>query len=312
MAFAQFTNHLKNPTRLHALVMLALASGSLAFAATSAAATSVDEHRALNPQGSVEIDNVAGSIDVQGWDKSEVAVTGTIGNNVQRVDVTGDSDRISIRVVLPKGLHFGMRDGDAHLLIHVPINSSVSASLVSSDLKVSAVHGALELRSVSGNISGDGGGDLRANDVSGDIHFTATAAKRIEVKAISGTIVLTGGNTDIEVSSVSGDARLTLGTVSRGRFKTVSGNISATLAAAADAQIDGESVSGDIKLEFPSEPAADFDVQTLSGDIDNCFGPKPVEQRHGPGRRLTFKTGDTSARIHLTSASGEVRLCAKK
>jgi DUF4097 and DUF4098 domain-containing protein YvlB len=132
------------------------------------------------------------------------------------------------------------------------------------------------------------------------------------VKAISGSVVLTGGNTDIEASSVSGDVRLTLGTVSRARFKSISGGLSATLGAAADAQIDGQTVSGDIKLDFAGEPAADFDVQTLSGDIDNCFGPKPDEPRHGPGKRLTFKTGDTSARVHLTSNSGDVRLCAKK
>jgi hypothetical protein len=301
-----FANHLKSPIRLCALALLA-APWPLAHAATS-----VDEHRAANPSGAVEIDNVAGLIDVQGWDKPEVAVTGTIGKDVERVDVTGDGNRTSIRVVLPRGMHWNMNDGDAHLVIHVPTNSSVSASLVSSDLKISAVRGALELRTVSGNISGEGGGDLRANDVSGDIHFTATAAKRIEVKAISGTIVLTGGNADVEATTVSGDVRLTLGTVSHARFKSVSGGVSATLAAAADAQIDGESVSGDIRLDFAGEPAADFDVQTLSGDIENCFGPKPVEPRHGPGKRLTFKTGDTSGRVHLTSNSGDVRLCARK
>jgi hypothetical protein len=303
---SEFANHSKSPIRLCALALLA-APWSLAHASTS-----VDEHRPANPSGAVEIDNVAGLIDVQGWDKSEVAVTGTIGKDVERVDVTSDGNRTSIRVVLPKGMHWHMNDGDANLVIHVPTNSSVSASLVSSDLKISAVRGALELRTVSGNISGDGGGDLRANDVSGDIHFTATAAKRIEVKAISGSIVLTGGNADVEATTVSGDVRLTLGTVSHARFKSVSGGVSATLAAAADAQIDGESVSGDIRLDFAGEPAADFDVQTLSGDIENCFGPKPVEPRHGPGKRLTFKTGDSSARVHLTSNSGEVRLCARK
>ena len=85
-----------------------------------------------------------------------------------------------------------------------------------------------------------------------------------------------------------------------------------SLAAASDAEIDGQSVSGDIRLDFASEPMADFDVQTLSGDINNCFGPKPVEPRHGPGKRLTFKTGETSARVHLTTNSGDVRLCTKK
>jgi Putative adhesin len=305
MTHVHFAYRLKIPCLVCALVLLA--PWSLAYAATS-----VDEHRPANPQGAVEIDNVAGMIDVQGWDKSEIAVTGTIGKDVERVDVTSDSSRTTIRVVLPKGMHWGMRDGEAHLVIHVPTDSSVSTSLVSSDLKISAVRGALELRTVSGNITGDGGGDVRANDVSGDIRLTATAAKRIEVKAISGNIVLTGGNADVEATSVSGDVHVTMGTVSRARFKTVSGTVSGQLAAAADAQIDGESVSGDIRLDFASEPMADFNVQTLSGDIDNCFGPKPTEPRHGPGKHLTFKTGDTSARVHLTSNSGDVRLCTKK
>jgi hypothetical protein len=306
MAYVQLAYRLTNPILVCAMALLA-SPWSLANAATS-----VEEHRPASPQGAVEIDNVAGSIDVQGWDKSEVAVTGTVGKDVERVDVASDGNRTSIRVVLPNGRHWGMRDGEAHLTIRVPTNSSVSSSMVSSDVRISAVRGALELRTVSGNITGEGGGDLRANAVSGDIHFTANAGKRIEVKAISGNIVLSGGNADVEATTVSGDARLTLGTVSRGRFKTVSGTISAALAAAADAQIDGESVSGDIRLEFASEPAADYDVQTLSGDIDNCFGPKPVEPRHGPGKRLTFKTGETSARVHLTTNSGDVRLCTKK
>jgi Putative adhesin len=291
---------------------LVCALTALAFPWLAHAATSVDEHRAANPQGAVEIDNVAGSIDVQGWDKSEVAVTGTIGKDVERVEVTGEGNRTSVRVILPQGQHWGRPDGEAHLVIHVPTNSSIAASLVSSDLKVSAVRGGLELRTVSGNISGEGGGDVHANAVSGDIHLTANSAKVIEVKAISGNIVLTGGNADIEATTVSGDAHLTLGTVSRARLKTVSGELSATLTATADAQIEGESVSGDVRLDFASAPAADFDIQTLSGDIDNCFGPKPTESRHGVGTRLSFKTGDSSARVRVSSHSGDVRLCAKK
>lgn len=305
MSHAHLTSRLNKPALICVLT-------SLAFPWLAQAATSVDEHRAANPQGAVQIDNVAGLIDVQGWDKSEVAVTGTIGKDVERVEVAGEGNRTSIRVILPQGHHWGMRDGEAHLVIHVPTNSSVAASMVSADLKVSAVHGGLELRTVSGNISGEGGGDVHANAVSGDIHLTANSAKVIEVKAISGNIVLTGGNADVEATTVSGDAQLTLGTVSRARFKTVSGNLSATLAAAADAQIEGESVSGDVKLDFASAPAADFDIQTISGDIDNCFGPKPIESRHGPGARLTFKTGDSSARVRISSHSGDVRLCAKK
>jgi hypothetical protein len=304
MPHAQSTLHPLRPLLVCALTVL-----TFQFAHAS---TSVDEHRPASAQGSVEIDNVAGLIDVQGWDKAEVAVTGTIGKGVERVDVTGDGNRTSINVILPNDRNWGMRDGEAHLVVHVPANSSIAASLVSSDVKISAVHGGLDLRTVSGNISGEGGGDVHLNSVSGDIHFKATAGKVIEIRAISGDVEVTGGNVQIDATTVSGNARLNLGSVSRARFKTVSGDFTAALSAAADAQIEAESVSGDIKLDFVSAPSADYDIQTFSGEIDNCFGPKPVESRHGPGARLSFKTGDGGARVRIASHSGEVRLCTKK
>ncbi|HEY2145748.1 MAG TPA: DUF4097 family beta strand repeat-containing protein [Steroidobacteraceae bacterium] len=276
------------------------------------AATTVDQHRPANPQGAVEISNVAGTVDVQGWDKSEVAVTGTIGKDVERVDVTGDGNRTTIRVVLPSGLNWGSRtDSEAHLIVHVPASSSLSTSLVSADLKVAGVLGDAKLQTVSGNVSADVGGDVRANVVSGDIKLTANSAKMIEVKAISGNIVLTGGNAEAEVTTVSGDATVTLGTVSRARFKAISGTLKAKLALSPDAQFDSETVSGDVTVEFAGEPAADFDIQSFSGGIENCFGPKPADVRHGSGQRLTFKTGDTHARVRISTKSGEVRMCAK-
>lgn len=284
---------------------LLLAPWSLAQAATA-----VDEHRPANPQGVVEIDNIAGSIDVQGWDKSEVAVTGTIGKDVDRVEVTNGADRTSIRVVVTKNHNWGSgRDGAANLVIHVPAGSSIAATLVSADLKVSAVHGDFKAQTVSGNISGEVGGDVHANAVSGDIHLVAGSAKAIEAKSISGDVVLTGGNADTEVTTVSGNAKLNLGTVPRARLRTISGDLSANLTAAPDISIEAESISGDIKLDFASTPAADYDVQTLSGDIENCFGPEAVRPQHGPGHHLRFKTGD--GRVRVTTKSGDVRLCAK-
>ena len=50
----------------------------------------------------VEISNVAGSIQVTGWDKSTVSVHGELGGSVERVDVTSQAGRTSIKVVLPE------------------------------------------------------------------------------------------------------------------------------------------------------------------------------------------------------------------
>ncbi len=160
-------------------------------------------------------------------------------------------------------------------------------------------------------MSGEVGGDLIANSVSGSVHLKAPGAKMIEVKTISGDIVLTGGDADTEVTSVSGDATMNLGSLPHARFKTISGNLRAALAIAPQAQIDAESVSGDLSFDFAGAPAADFDVRTFSGDIDNCFGPKPTKSEHGPGSRLSFKTGDTQARVVVATKSGDVKMCNK-
>ncbi len=276
------------------------------------AASSIDEHRAASPHGSIEVINVAGKIDIQGWDKSEVAVSGTVGKDVDRVDVTSEGDRTSIRVVLRSQHGWGSgSEGEAHLMVHVPTNSSISTSLVSSDLNITAVHGDVMLQTVSGSVRADVGGDVHASVVSGDVTVSANAAKAIEVKVVSGNVVLSGGDADTQVTTVSGDAKITLKTPVRARFQTVSGDIAASLNVGADSQIDGESVSGDIKLDFGASPAADFDIQSFSGEIDSCFGPKPVEARHGLGSRLTFKTGDSRAHVRMSTKSGRVGLCAK-
>jgi DUF4097 and DUF4098 domain-containing protein YvlB len=141
--------------------------------------------------------------------------------------------------------------------------------------------------------------------------LTARAAKAVEVKTISGDIQLVGGGGEVDIATVSGSGTIELADVTRARFKSVSGDMTADLALASDGLIEGESVSGDISLRFAAAPAAKFDVQSFSGDIRNCFGPKPMQSRYGPGSRLEFKNGDGNAHVRVNTKSGDVRLCVK-
>jgi len=274
------------------------------------AASSVNESRAADAQGTVEIYNVAGTVNVQGWDKAEVEVTGTIGKDVERVEVTGGGSHTAVRVVLHSS-HGWNSDGEANLQVHVPAGSSLSCKTVSADVKVNGVRGEATLKTVSGDISAEVGGDVSAHAVSGTVHVKAAAAKSIEIDTVSGDAEVTGGGGEFEVTTVSGDAKAKLGNVSRARFQTVSGTMSASMNLSADGRIDAQSVSGDVRLEFPAAPAADYDLQTFSGDIDNCFGPKPTESRHGSGSSLNFKNGEGAARVRINTHSGTIRLCTK-
>lgn len=274
------------------------------------AGRSIHESRAADPHGSVEIFNLSGTVEVEGWDRSEVEVDGTADDGVGRVDVTGSGSHTSIHVVSNKA-HLWGSGGEAHLVVHVPAKSAVMATLVSSDFKVTGVLGDLKVQTVSGSVRGEVGGDVHAATVSGDVHLKASAARSIEIRTISGDIQLTGGGGDADITTVSGTATIELADLSSGRFKSVSGDMSVALALAPDGRIESESVSGNITMNFAASPAAEFDVQTFSGDIRNCFGPEPAESRYGPGSRLQFMNGEGHGHVRINTKSGDVRLCAK-
>ena len=291
-------------TQICALSALTLA------AFTAHADKSIQERIAADPRGNVEINDLAGSVELQGWDKNEVEVTGKAGSDVDRVSVSGDPAHVSVQVITHQGKLWGS-DGSAHLIVRVPAKSSVAATLVSADFSVSGLLGDLKLQSVSGDVKGEVGGDLRAGSVSGNINLKARSARSIAVRSVSGDITLAAGNGESDVTTISGTVKVEEGMQTRAHFKSVSGDVTASLGMNGETQLDGESVSGAINIRFASIPVADFDVQSVSGDIDSCFGPKPVEPRHGPGSRLAFKNGESNARVQISTKSGDVRLCTE-
>jgi DUF4097 and DUF4098 domain-containing protein YvlB len=305
-----------HPLRLLAGAGAVLAT--LAWPGTAGAATrTVDEHRPAEAAGQVEIQNVAGRVEVVGWDKPEVAVTGTLGGDVERLDIASAGSRTTVHVAMHEshGLVFGWHDGgETKLVVHVPTRSSLTATLVSADLSVTGVAGKQELHTVSGDVTTSAQHEVRVQTVSGDVHLTAGPESRlVEISTVSGDLNVSGGAGELTVQTVSGDGALTVGMLTRGHLKTVSGDFSITADLAADGRFEAESVSGDFRINFagPLPPAA-FDVQTFSGDLTTCFGRKAAHEGYGPGSRLSFQEGAGSARVRIDTKSGDVTLCSKK
>ena len=299
------------PARLAAWAVAAVLTG---LSLPSLAATrGFSAQKPADPAGTVEIVDVEGSIEISGWDQATVDVSGTIGDKVERVDITSSANRTTVRVVVPSSGGSWSGGNDAHLKIRVPRTSALDVSLVSADLRISGISGHQQLQTVSGNILGDAGGDLQVNTVSGDVHLTAHNAHHAQFKTVSGDVTVSGTDGDFTLNSVSGDAMVTLGDLTRAQLQTVSGDVSVTAGAlAGQGQLEAESVSGDLQVRFATPPDADIDVQTFSGDITNCFGPKAIQQQYGPGSRLNFRSGKGGGRVHIDSKSGDVGLCTGK
>jgi hypothetical protein len=307
-----------NATRSHRLPLAALLVALAAAPAASAApATTVDEHRAVDPQGQIEVINVAGRIEVVGWDKPELAVTGTIGSGVEKLDITTAGTRTTVRVVThgSHGITLGWNasvSGEAKLVLHVPTRSALTAQLVSSDLVVSGIAGDQEVRTVSGDVHASAQREVRIHTVSGDVRLGAGAESRlIDIGTVSGDVQLNGGGGELTITTVSGDGMIKVGAASRVHLKTVSGDFSVALGLAADGRFEAESISGDLRVDFAGTlPPAEYDLQTFSGDLDTCTGRKGEREGYGPSHRLNFREGAGTARVRVDTKSGDVHLCA--
>ena len=68
------------------------------FGATVVAATEINESMDASADGIVSISNVAGSVDVQGWSRKQVEITGELGSDIEELIFERDGDEIDIKV----------------------------------------------------------------------------------------------------------------------------------------------------------------------------------------------------------------------
>jgi hypothetical protein len=293
-------------SRLAVTAALALlAFGALAGPAV-AEERKVDETRKVKADARVRIENVAGEIIVRGWGKKEIHVQGTLGEDVERLDIEGDESSMKIEVVYPRRMR-GRTDG-AYLEIDVPEGAEVEIGVVSADVEASKLKHMLEVGAVSGEVRVEGTfEELTIETVSGDIDVTAKA-RRASFESVSGDLDLDGLDTEeLDVETVSGDLVLEGSDLQSFEFSSVSGELEFEGTIAKSGTFSTQ--SGDIELVFTGKVDAEFDISTFSGDIDNSFGPRSRRTSRWTGsERLSFTEGDGKALIEIETFSGSVRL----
>jgi DUF4097 and DUF4098 domain-containing protein YvlB len=272
----------------------------------------VDKRAPADPQGEVEVSNVAGMVSISGWDRNEVHVTGTLGWDVERLEFVSEPKRTIIQVKLKEGDR--RHDSDAELSIRVPSASRLNVSTVSGEISITRVTGEQRLQSVSGDVSSEmAGEDVEAKTVSGSVVLRGEGKPAVvTVTTVSGDAQVSRAAGEILANSVSGSLNLDLESITRARARTTSGDVALEGPLARDARVDAETISGELVLEFRKPINAEFEIESFTGDIENCFGPKAQpKSEYGPGNELNFKEGTGAARVRAQSMSGEIRLCAR-
>ncbi len=258
--------------------------------------------------GEVVISNTAGTIDVRGWDRNEVQVTGNYEGGIDRVDVESDGGRTIVKVVYSRGSHHG----EADIEVQVPKGSSLEVSGTSADISSRGVLGTQRLKTVSGEVTADvAGNDCDMRSVSGDVTVRGTGkVSGLRVASVSGNLDVANIGGRIEVVTVSGDARVRVDSASEIRGRTTSGGLELFGKLTRDGRVDVEGVSGDITLRLSAEGGLSAEIESFSGGIHGCLAKGVTRvSKYGPGVRLDLRAAESGARVRAKTLSGDIDIC---
>lgn len=280
------------------------------------AATPINETRPLDARGQLRVENIKGRIEVRAWERNEVRIEGSLGQGVEKLEITGDARRLSVKVKYPRGGGLGFFSGSdrgepSQLRLMVPRQVDLDVGAVSADVEVQGLAaGELTIDSVSGDVAVVGAPrEARIDSVSGDLRLVLNSAK-VRTESVSGDIDLRGRLTgEVNVETVSGDVEVAVhqSSVRRLAGSTVSGNLRVGTALAAGGRISLETVSGDIALRMPANLSAQVRGESFSGDL-SAPGAQVIRPKRGPGSSFEHRYGNGDGDIRLESFSGDARL----
>ena len=267
----------------------------------------VDETKPADSDGSVSIEILSGSISVIGWDKKEIRVKGTLGDDIERLDFDVDGNETEISVKIPDGR--GKRDLDAELEIHVPLRSSLAIQTISAPIDVENVSGDIESETVSGSVDIHGnGGTIEVETVSGMIGLKGSF-ENAEAASVSGKIDIAGVSGSVEAATTSGSIIIKDSDLERLEMESVSGSVEYSGPIHDSGSYELNSFSGTVRLIMSGNVNASIDLESFSGSINNDFGQKPEKtSKMTPGSSLSFTMGNGSADISIETFSGSIHL----
>ena len=283
-------------------VVMTLGLALLAGAVSAADDRPIDQRRPLKADARVAVSNVAGLIEVEAWDKNELHLTGTMADEVEKIEITGSDSSLKIEVKLPERTR---NVGDTVLKLKIPAGASLDAEAVSADIRAKGLRGAVSAESVSGDIDLDVGSKrVKAQTVSGDVTLQAPS-EDTRIESVSGNVTLRGGKGEVRGESVSGNLQVQARELRMLDLETVSGDMELDLEFTRDAEIEVETLSGDVRVTVSQLPDMDIELETYSGELESGLLPGLRKQKEFD------RDGEGKGRLRLHSFSGDVILKKK-
>ena len=237
---------------------------ALAIAAVPGFAISKEFNQSytLQPGGTFELQNVNGTVEVQGWDKNVVEVRAVKTaklreSDLERVaiDVHANASGVAVMTRYPQneGVEVAVE-----YTIHVPHGAKVEhLGTVNGTLRVAGVSDVDELRTVNGNIE--------VYEAESEVHAHTT-----------------NGNVHLELSHVHGAT----GTVA----ETTNGSVVLAVPANAQADLEARCLNGNFQSELPFAMEGSLKPREIHGKLGQGGSPIKLHTINGGIRVVALRT----------------------
>jgi Putative adhesin len=167
--------------------------------------------------GSFLLENVNGSVDVEGWERDEVEVRAvkTAVTNVQdldqvKIEVSREPGQVEVHTRYPKGEGVEVA---VEYVVHVPYRVLLgNVQTVNGSVVVRGVNGGGDLRSVNGDVEVlDSSGRFSAKTTNGDLHLELRQLADggpMNIETVNGSVVLglpSNAQANLKILSMNGD-----------------------------------------------------------------------------------------------------------
>lgn len=192
----------------------------------------------LNPQATVSLDNVNGSVTIKTWDQPKIEITAIkTGDSKEKIDlvdivIKAQPDSVDIDTIYPKGIK------NVNVAVKYEITVPKNVNLKS----IQTVNGSINITGVEG---------------------------RIQTETVNGSITITGGNT-VSAETVNGSIKATLLQLpdnEKANFETVNGSINLYLPNSIDLDLSAETVNGKISSDLTAMVTSQFSKKQLKGKV---------------------------------------------
>jgi hypothetical protein len=268
----------------------------------------------VNPNVRMYLENRNGGVEIMGWERNEVQITGTKHASSEatlralKIDVVASADTVRVRTAGPSG-HRG--SWGARYVMRVPRNAILD--------NIESSNGGIRIESLTagGRLRTSNGG-LKIYRVGGSVEATTSNAG-VEIADVTGGVVIRTSNGSVRADNVRGALDATTSNAGMNitlndteaqrpvRLVTSNGGVTLTMNQFRDNDIHVNTSNSSITVRLPSNVRAALKANTSNSSIDTDF---EVMVRAGQLRKTSLDgtIGGGGPIIDLTTSNGGIRV----